>query len=295
MGSLWLKLAIMSAMLVTHAAPAIAQTYVYSWKFSGIPQPADSGGEEETPDETPSEPTPPGSAAIWAQFATDNNVDEDETWNVLSWGNEGLTSLPAEPYPNANPTGNVYLHRNTLTHVNSLSSIISVGGMMNLSNSGISDISGLSNLTSVTWGLNLSGNQITDTSALSNLSGNIYSLRIEENNITSLSGLSGITGVEGNFDLEDNAFTTLDGLENLRVVRNVKLRNNPNLVDISALGGLTGYEYKWDFQVNLDPGIHLRPGFVPIPSQSWVCQPEQSGAFESITPRPATQAEACGL
>lgn len=134
-----------------------------------------------------------------------------------------------------------------------------------LAGTSIENVDSLSSVTGVTTVIDLSNNNISDVSGLSNLSGTTFSkLDLSGNNLTNLAGFPAST-----VDVD-----TLD------------LRNNPGLVDLSALdaanGGMIGYE------IFIDAGISARAGFVPISGSSYLCNTYFAPYFKD-----APQTEVC--
>lgn len=121
--------------------------------------------------------------------------------------------------------------------------------------------------------------------ALTNLSSVTNILTVDDSGLTSFEGLENLSSA-GLITCENNSsLTSLNGLGNLSLSSSLYLKNNVSLVDISSLENVTV-----SGSVQLDSGIHLRAGFVGIPSSAWLCQPAQNGKFPGGD---AQQAEVC--
>lgn len=187
----------------------------------------------------------------WDQFATDKDLSFQSGWNGLTWSNQALAELPGAAYPNPTPTGSIYLNGNQLTNLAGLGSLTSVGGHLNLSHNRLSHVNELSGFTEATYTLDLGNNRITDISGLGSL--------------RRLATLS----------LSSNLMTNLDGLSRLETVQSLQLQDNPNLVDLRGLRNIQSI----GTNINLDSGIHTRPGFVPIPASAPICQDDHAIRF----------------
>lgn len=115
------------------------------------------------------EPLPPEIVA-WKDFAETNGIAYSDDWSTIDAYGKSLTGLPTETYPNSTPTS-VSFRWNYLQHVDSLSSISSVSGDLNLGeNDNLLNLDGLANLSSVGGILNLNpNNNLSDITGLSNL------------------------------------------------------------------------------------------------------------------------------
>lgn len=187
----------------------------------------------------------------WDQFATDKGLSYQSGWNGITWSNQALTELPGAAYPNPAPTGSIYLNSNQLNNLAGLGSLTSVGGHLDLSNNRLSHVNELSNLTEATYTLNLQNNQLTNISGLS-----------------SLRRLATLT-------LSSNLLSNVDGLSTLETVQTLRLQNNPNLVDLRGLRNIQSI----GTNISIDNGIHIRPGFVPIPASAPICQSDHTARF----------------
>ncbi len=88
-----------------------------------------------------------GTSNSWESFADYKGLPKD--WNNLNWGGRNLTTLPSGNYPVKNVSGNLYLHNNPFTNVNSLTSIESINGYLGLYDSSLTNVDGLINLRTV--------------------------------------------------------------------------------------------------------------------------------------------------
>ena len=148
----------------------------------------------------------------WESFAFDNALSYGANWNTISWASNSLTSIPSEPYPNANPTSYIYLNSNQLTNIDGLYSLNTIGGNLYLYSNQITNLNGLRNLTSVNGTLSF------------------YS-----NNVENLDGLNKLTTVTRNFMGYSNKLNNVNGLSNLMTVGGVLYLNNNNITDITGL------------------------------------------------------------
>jgi hypothetical protein len=127
-----------------------------------------------------------------------------------------------------------------------------------------------------------------DRTNLSNLPEELYPVAkvnrmfISGNSFSSIASLSSITEAY-ELDLSHNNITSLYGLNNLDSVYELYLNGNPALTDISALSNLKSADY-----VDLDSDIASRTGFVPISSESWLCQSKNAGVIQG-----PSQADIC--
>lgn len=191
----------------------------------------------------------PGPKTEWEQLVIDKRlIADDVNWNSIIANGESINALPSESYPNANPTGNIFFGNNNLSNVDSLSSLVSVGGGLNLSNNPLTDINSLSGLTTV---------------------GGTFSLH--ETDITNVDGLSALTSVSGNLTINDTNITNVNGLSSLNDVGELRLHANPSLSDLTGLSNLTSAT-----RVQLSSGITVtnKPAF-----NSPFCQAAQAGTL----------------
>lgn len=203
-------------------------------------------------------------ASAWVTFAQNNGpLDHDAEWENTSWANESLTYLPSEPYPNSFPTS-IALHYNSLTQVDALSSLKTIGSNLYLGDNGLLNINGLANLETVYGSLDIKNNNLTDASALDgvtihgtfNASNNNlddvmwfsgvtpkHHVYLGGNAIASLQGMESFTSFPRDLGLEDNLITNVDGLSSLESVAfSFDLSNNQigNLNGLSSLKTVGG-------------------------------------------------------
>ena len=138
------------------------------------------------------------------------------TWELtigFEDGNASLTNLNG--LGSLNSLGDLYIVRNTsLTDISALSNITSVGALDITHNPELTNLDGLNNLETV-WNYLLIDNNtsLADISALSNLTGSVYDLSISGN----------------------PALTTLEGLNNITTIDYIYIHSNAVLSDITAI------------------------------------------------------------
>jgi hypothetical protein len=141
-------------------------------------------------------------------------------------------------------TGSLIIENTSLTNIDGLSNITSVGGYVQISNNAsLTNIDGLSNLTSVEVDLNIYNNaSLTNIDALSNITSVGEDLYIYNNaSLTNIDGLSNITSVGVDLYISNNAsLTNIDALSNITSVGGaLKIDNNASLTNIDALSNIT--------------------------------------------------------
>ena len=283
----------------------VANNYSYRYPASGVDSKegglSGGSGDEVLPEERDSSP--------WEDFAIANSLTYGD-WNSLDWGQKGLTSLPDEPYPLANPSGDILLYENNLSSLHGLSTINSVNTIAFGGNS-FTNLDDLSNLESANT-INSVGNPLTNINGLSNISSlnNLYLNNANISDISAIYDISGLmeVGVSNNSSLNAVQFANVDlsnveGLfingtntSDISFLSNApKLKhfyaNETNITNVNSLSHLTnmGFIYLQDnpslvdvsglrnltsaevANVVIDSAIDSRSGFVPIPATSWIC------------------------
>jgi hypothetical protein len=157
-------------------------------------------------------------------------------------GNLTLTTqAQVDAFNYTNVTGIIFINslQSSITNLNGLSELTSVGGSLFIDNSHITNLDGLSNLTTVGQKLSISTRFVTSLDALSNLT-SANSIDISDNDaLTNLDGLSNITSLFGELVIEDNPLlSSLDGLSNLIRTGDFKLIENPLITNLDALSSL---------------------------------------------------------
>jgi hypothetical protein len=130
-----------------------------------------------------------------------------------------------------------------ITNVDVLTNLESVGGFLSFLNCGnLTNLDGLSGLTSMGQLRLDNDDALTNVDGLSgtHMSAFNASLEITGNAVLSnLNGLSGFVGFHGNLTIENNAvLSDIGGLSGITYVENLTLKSNPLLTDISGLLGL---------------------------------------------------------
>ncbi len=142
--------------------------------------------------------------------------------------------------------GSLFIRNNNmLTNLNGLSGLVTVvsGDLTIQNNNALVNIDGLSNLTSVGRHLSITKNTaLTNVDGLSSLTsvGNVLSFR-DNSALTNINGLSGITSVgDGLYIQTNSALTNVDGLSSLTSVGgDLYIQVNGALTNINGLSSLT--------------------------------------------------------
>ncbi len=174
------------------AGVAQAQSYRIMIAAPGVKAATDTSG-----------PVEPGPESVWEEYRAANGLTAaDAGWSGLNWRLSGLTTsadssrvtdLPTSPYPNAAPSGSIYLDRNQLTNVDGLASLTSVGGFLLLYSNQLTNVDGLSSLASVGTYLYLYGNQLTNVDGLASLTSVGNDILLYQNpDLTDISGLANV-------------------------------------------------------------------------------------------------------
>ena len=139
-------------------------------------------------------------------------------------------------------TGVLFIGPGSITNLDGLSKLTTVGASVILQQTGITNVDGLSNLTSIgasspsSYMLIISNNpSLTNIHGLSNLS---YTggVDIERNNsLTNLDGLSGLTHFGPITIKENNSLTNIDVLSYMTEVQELHIENNPALTNLNGL------------------------------------------------------------
>lgn len=145
----------------------------------------------------------------------------------------------------------------------SLSSLTRVGGELRISgNASLTDINGLSSLTSV-GGLHISANSLTNIDGLSSLTSVEGNLQISAmSGLSNIDGLSSLTSVGGNLQISAlGGLLNIDGLSSLtNVGGDFSIRNNDDLESCAGAAPVLG----WPDNIPYDAGRDLVSGSVGI-------------------------------
>jgi hypothetical protein len=152
--------------------------------------------------------------------------------------------------------GNVNIWGNSLTNLNGLSVLTSIGGYVFIHNTySLYNLSGLDNLTSVGGYFRIKSNpNLTSLSGLENLTSIGGMLDIFNNNsLTSLSGLENLTDVGGALSISINGvLTNLIGLDNLSSIGgNLSISSNELMTSLNGLENLTSIGGNLEIYYNL--------------------------------------------
>ena len=194
-----------------------------------------------------------GEATITATSVEDANIKADCRVTVVWKTFQGDYTITNEDDLNklinySVITGNLKIEKTSLTNLDGLSNLTSVGGDLYIGyNAALPNLAGLSNITSVGGGLNICFNTVlTNLAGLSNITSVGGGLNIGFNPVlTNLAGLSSITSVGGGLSIGFNpVLTNLAGLSNITSVGgdlyigyNAALTNLADLNNITSVGG----------------------------------------------------------
>ena len=148
-------------------------------------------------------------------------------------------------YPNCTQIeGNVTISGYTITNLDGLSVITSIGGSLMIEcNEALTSLAGLHNLTAIGDNLYLEGNMVlANLSGLENVTYIGGDVEFTDNvALTSLAGLEGLTSVNGKLWIDYNeSLTNLAGLNNVESIAGIlRIYANNSLVALSGLEGLT--------------------------------------------------------
>jgi hypothetical protein len=137
---------------------------------------------------------------------------------------------------------NVYGGQNTITNLNGLSGITSIGDYLSVYDTDITSLNGLNSLVNIGGNLEISEcNSITNLTglgALTNVGGNVV---IEHNNnLLNLSGLNSLENIGNLLSVSNNnSLMGIAGLANLNMVSgDINISANPVLMSLQGLEGL---------------------------------------------------------
>jgi hypothetical protein len=127
-----------------------------------------------------------------------------------------------------------------LTNIDELSNLKSIGKDLLMRNNAVSNLNGLSGLTSVGRALYFTGNYaLVNFDGLLNLSSTVEGIRISACPMADLNGFSNVNDVTGFIELEDNPnlanVDALQGLNGADIVNSIKINHNPLLQNIDGL------------------------------------------------------------
>lgn len=121
-------------------------------------------------------------------------------------------------YPNCTQiSGNVYISGSSISNLNGLSNITSIGLYLTIQNTSLQDLDGLSNLTTIGHTLEINNNsQLQNLNGLNSLT-SIKSLWIQSNSqLQNLNGLINLTSIEGQIVISSNSqLTNISALQNI--------------------------------------------------------------------------------
>ena len=186
------------------------------------------------------------------------------TWAQVFTGDLTLsTQAEVDAFNFVEVTGNLLISGGDIVNLNSMTSLVTVGGDLTVSNNpGLTSMIGLSNLVTVEDRLGVDGNGFSDVQGLNSLKQingsvvigpditsfiglesveRIFFLWLTSPNIVNFQGLNNVTEI---CSLRvDNSLTlvSVDGLESLsNVCIQIVLQNNPNLENLDALSNSSG-------------------------------------------------------
>lgn len=203
-----------------------------------------AGGHESN---EPQEPvvSPEEALAEWEQFALDNGMTVTAGWNGLQGTGNAANpiplTMPRSPFPNPNPSGQIYLTGYAIDSLAGFSHIASTGGPLIIMNGSIASIDGGFSRLVTAYYINLEGFDVCMPSLTS-----AYILQTASTNLAT-------------------CYPKLDDLTMLSA---------RNITDMRPLLKYTMLE-----MVTVADDVALRPGFVPLPSDSWLCQPEKESVL----------------
>jgi hypothetical protein len=166
---------------------------------------------------------------------------------------------------------NVRVDGESITNLNGLSDMTSIGADLTILRTSITDLTGLENLVSVTGSIRLIDNSLmTSLSGLGNLT-SAGGLTISQP-ITSLHGLTSLTNLSG-LGLDNTKVSDLSGLENVTGLRGLSFVGNSLLENIDALD-------------NLNPDVSPYSPYVNIVSNPLLTDCISSFICEAVLPKP---------
>ncbi|MEZ4849181.1 MAG: hypothetical protein R3B93_11300 [Bacteroidia bacterium] len=158
------------------------------------------------------------------------------TGNLLLSTQAEIDNFPIN-YPNCTSTFNsLEINGNSITNLQGLSSLQTVGDLTIKNNPNLTSLSGLDNLQSTFVFLFRNNDSISDFSGLENLTF-ATDIIVEYNN--SLTSLQGLNNVQGTFILDINSNPSLTGidafLDSLKSAMQVIIRANPLITNLNGL------------------------------------------------------------
>ncbi len=140
-------------------------------------------------------------------------------------------------------TGNLTIKNTTITHLDGLESLTSIGGSLLIEeDSNLTNLDGLKRLKTVGGELNIYNNEkLNNLDGLKNVTTIEGNLKVEYNDsLTHLDGLSSLTSIGGSLSLYSNeALININGLSTLTSIGgSLNLEYNTALIDIEALAGI---------------------------------------------------------
>lgn len=151
--------------------------------------------------------------------------------------------------------GNVGIHGNDITNLDSLNVLTSIGGYLNLyDNPVLYSLSGLDNLTSIGGYLRIFYNDaltsLTGLESLTSIGGNLD--LVGNASLISLTDMTKVTSIEGDLFFSGNyALTSLTGLEGLTsIVGNLSVLQSDALINLTGLNNVTSIAGYIDIEFN---------------------------------------------
>lgn len=199
--------------------------------------------------------------SAWVAYAQRNGLSYHSQWEEVAWSanrqeyyKKTFPQIPSEPFPNRNPEGSLSFiccqlpdsGVHTLTHVDGLSSLETVGGSLSFTfSSSLRDISGLANLRRVENNLTFFRTKVTSLAPLQNLEfvgGRLGLTQIPLSNLNGLEGLKEVGELRAYIDDNNPSYgaiiNNIDGLKNLERAGYIGLQGT-SIRHVDALSNLT--------------------------------------------------------
>lgn len=176
-------------MLIAAGGTQAAAPMVMHWKITGL-----SSGSPSDPVDVPNEPgvEPEPAGPSWQEFAVEHGLNA-QRWDILSWGNAGLSEVPRAPYPVSNAL-RITLTGNSFSEVEGLHNLTHVGRSLTLNNNQLASVQGLRGLRVVSEGLSLNNNSLTNLDGLENLE-HVGILYLVGNPLKNIHGVANISSM----------------------------------------------------------------------------------------------------
>ena len=191
------------------------------------------------------------------------------TGNLTIQGSDIIDLTPLSPLTSVG--GGLMVRSNSsLTNLDGLNNITSVGNLEVRENHALTNLDELSNLISVVDYLDISDNDaLTNLDGLSNLASVGYYLYVGHNDaLTNLDGLGTLGTVGGFLNVELNtSLTNLDGLSNIASVGGfLYVKSNPALTNLDGLSNITSVG--GELRVEDNAGLNIFCGLYPLLSSN---------------------------